>query len=82
MVSIDNNQELYIGTNKIEKSLFDSLLRKEIRLRKADVDTPTVVINADTLAQYGVMFKITRSAKREGAKVVVSMHSMNEQDDQ
>ena len=70
MVSIDKNQQYFIGTTKVESSIFDSLLRKEIRKYKAFVDTPTVVINADTSAYYGEVFRIMRVAKKDTAKVV------------
>jgi biopolymer transport protein ExbD len=70
MVSIDKNQQYYIGTKKIESSQFDSLLRLEIRKFKSFVDTPTVVINADTAAFYGEVFRIMRVAKKDTAKVV------------
>ncbi len=70
MVSIDKNQQYYIGTKKIQSSIFDSLLRNEIRKYKAFVDTPTVVINADTSAYYGEVFRIMKVAKRDTAKVV------------
>ena len=53
MVSIDKDQQYFIGTTKIDKAVFDSVLRDEIRKYKAYVDTPTVVINADTAAYYG-----------------------------
>ena len=70
MVSIDKNQQYFIGTTKVESSIFDSLLRKEILKQKAFVDTPTVVINADTSAYYGEVFRIMRVAKKDTAKVV------------
>jgi biopolymer transport protein ExbD len=70
MVSIDKDQQYYIGTTKIDKDAFDSTLRNEIRRYKAFVDTPTVVINADTAAFYGEVFRIMRVAKRDTAKVV------------
>ncbi len=70
MVSIDKNQQYYIGTTKIESNVFDSLLRNEIKKYKAFVDTPTVVINADTTAYYGEVFRIMRIAKKDTAKVV------------
>jgi biopolymer transport protein ExbD len=70
MVSIDKDQQYYIGTTKVESGVFDSLLRKEIRKYKAFVDTPTVVINADTSAYYGEVFRIMRVAKKDTAKVV------------
>ena len=70
MVSIDKDQQFFIGTTKIDRALFDSMLRKEIKKYKAFVDTPTVVINADTSAYYGEVFRIMRIAKRDTAKVV------------
>ena len=70
MVSINKNQEYFIGTTKIESSIFDSMLKMEIRKYKAFVDTPTVVINADTAAYYGEVFRIMRVAKKDTAKVV------------
>jgi biopolymer transport protein ExbD len=70
MVSIDKNQQYYIGTTKVPSTSFDSLLRLEIRKYKSFVDTPTVVINADTAAYYGEVFRIMRVAKRDTAKVV------------
>ena len=73
MVSIDKDQQYYIGTTKIDKAAFDSTLRDEIRRYKAFVDTPTVVINADTAAFYGEVFRIMRLSKRTGAKVVANV---------
>ena len=70
MVSIDKNQQYFIGTTKIESGMFDSLLRMEIKKYKAFVDTPTVVINADTTAYSGEVFRIMRIAKKDTAKVV------------
>jgi len=70
MVSIDKDQQYYIGTTKIASAIFDSMLKMEIRKYKAFVDTPTVVINADTAAFYGEVFRIMRVAKKDTAKVV------------
>ncbi len=70
MVSIDKDQHYYIGTTRIESNIFDSMLKNEIRKYKAFVDTPTVVINADTAAYYGEVFRIMRIAKKDTAKVV------------
>src|SRR5258706_7864198 len=50
IVSIDKDQQYYIGTTKIETGMIDTLLFREINKHKATVDTPTVVINADTTA--------------------------------
>ncbi len=73
MVSIDKDQNFYIGSSKVDISLIDSFLKREINRFKATIDTPTVVINADTTSYYGEVFRIMRSAKREGAKVVATV---------
>ncbi len=70
MVSIDKDQQFFIGTTKIESNKFDSMLAIEIKKYKAFVDTPTVVINADTAAFYGEVYRIMRLAKKDTAKVV------------
>jgi biopolymer transport protein ExbD len=45
----------------------------EIEKYKATVDTPTVVINADTASYYGEVFRVMRLSKRAGAKVVANV---------
>ena len=73
VVSIDKDQKYYIGTTKVDNSMIDSLLSQAINKQKATVDTPTVVINADTTAYYGEVFRIMRLSKRSGAKVVANV---------
>ena len=73
IVSIDTDQKYYIGTTKVDNSMIDSLLSQAINKYKATVDTPTVVINADTTAYYGEVFRIMRLSKRSGAKVVANV---------
>lgn len=73
MVSIDKDQNYYIGAKKIDNLMVDSLLAYEINKYKATVDTPTVVINADTTAYYGEVFRIMRLSKKSGAKVVANV---------
>ena len=70
MVSIDKNQQYYIGTTKVASTDFDSLLSLQIKKYRALKDTPVVVINADTAAFYGEVYRIMRAAKRDSAKVV------------
>jgi len=70
MVSIDKNQQFYIGTKKVAPEEFDSLLSMQIKKYRALKDTPVVVINADTAAFYGEVYRIMRTAKRDSAKVV------------
>ena len=73
IVSIDKDQKYYIGTTRVDNSMIDSLLSQAINKYKATVDTPTVVINADTTAYYGEVFRIMRLSKRAGAKVVANV---------
>ena len=73
MVSIDKDQNYYLGSSKVDNTLIDSFLTREINKYKATVDTPTVVINADTTAYYGEVFRIMRLSKKAGAKVVANV---------
>ncbi|MBM3159511.1 MAG: ExbD/TolR family protein [Bacteroidota bacterium] len=70
MVSIDKNQQFFIGTKAVATSAFDTTLSKEIARYRSQTDTPTVVINADTTAYYGEVYRIMLLAKKERAKVV------------
>lgn len=70
MVSIDKNQHFFLGAKQIDAAQFDSVLSSEIKRFKTFVDTPTVVINADTTAFYGEVYRIMRLAKKDTAKVV------------
>ena len=70
MVSIDKNQQYAIGSTRVDATSFDSLLSQEIRKYRALRDTPVVVINADTSAFYGEVFRVMKIAKRDSAKVV------------
>ena len=51
----------------------DSLLKKEIDKDKKFTDTPTVVLNIDTSAYYGMAFKIMEAAKRNKAKLAANI---------
>ena len=74
MVSIDKDQNYYIGASKVDHALIDTLLLREIdKYRKTPLDTPTVVINADTASYYGEVFRIMRLSKKSGAKVVATV---------
>jgi biopolymer transport protein ExbD len=73
VVTIDKNQQYFIAGGKIENSMVDSFLIHEIEKHRATVDTPTVVINADTIAYYGEVFRIMRIAKLNKAKVVANV---------
>ncbi len=73
MVSIDKDQNYYLGSSKVDHIMIDSFLTREINKYKVSVDTPTVVINADTTAFYGEVFRIMRLSKKAGARVVANV---------
>jgi biopolymer transport protein ExbD len=70
IVTIDKNHQFFIGTQAIEQNLLDTLLKEKIEQSRRSVDTPSVVVNADTIAYYGEVFRIMSTAKKHGAKVV------------
>ena len=72
MVTIDKDQNFYIGQNKIDPALLDSFLKKEITRVRILVDTPSVVINADTLSYYGEVYRIMQIAKKNKPVKVVA----------
>lgn len=73
VVSIDKNQKFYIGQKEVPSILLDSFIKREVDRVRLLVDTPSVVINADTISYYGEVFRIMQSAKRAGAKVVANV---------
>jgi len=73
VVSIDKDQNVYIGQHKIDPNNLDSLIKFEVNKNRSTVDTPSVVINADTASMYGEVFRVMQSAKKAGAKVVANV---------
>lgn len=69
VVTVDKEQKFYIGTQVIPSEQLDTLLTQAIIAARQTIDSPSVVINADTSAYYGEVFRIMRLAKRNGAKV-------------
>jgi biopolymer transport protein ExbD len=64
---------MYLGTTAIAEYQLDSLIKFEVEKAKLTVDTPSVVINCDTISYTGGFFKIMAAAKRNGAKVVANV---------
>lgn len=73
VVSIDKENKIYLNQQEIEVSQLDTIISSEVVKVKQFQDTPTVVINADTISFTGSFFKIMASAKRVGAKVVANV---------
>jgi biopolymer transport protein ExbD len=70
IVSIDKEHRFFIGTQQIDYHMLDSLLKYQIEQARKVVDTPSVVVNADTIAYYGEVYRIMNVAKRHNAKVM------------
>jgi biopolymer transport protein ExbD len=73
VVTVTKDQKVFIGTQQIDMQYIDSLLKKEIEKDKRFIDTPTVVMNIDTSAYYGMAFKIMEAAKRAKAKLAANI---------
>ncbi|MGZ8559310.1 MAG: ExbD/TolR family protein [Chitinophagaceae bacterium] len=73
VVTIDKDQKFFIGQKEVPSMLLDSFIKKEVDRVRLLIDTPSVVINADTISYYGEVFRIMQSAKRAGAKVVANV---------
>jgi len=73
VVSIDRRQNFYIGTKKIKEQFLDSVLTTEIDKFKLQSLTPIVIINADTAALFGQVFKVVRIAKKDSVRVLFNV---------
>jgi biopolymer transport protein ExbD len=71
VVSVNKEHQYFIGQQPVDYAMMDSLLKQQIEKAKQSVDTPSVVVNADTIAYWGEVFKIMSAAKKHGAKVGV-----------
>ena len=69
IVTIDKDHKFYIGTTPVLEANIDTLLTQQIaKLRANAIDTPSVVVNADTASLYGEVFRVMRIAKHNNAK--------------
>ena len=69
VVSVNKEHQYFIGTSRVDFNYMDSLLKFQIENARRSVDTPTVVVNADTIAFVGEVYQIMSIAKKHGAKV-------------
>jgi biopolymer transport protein ExbD len=65
MVSVDKDKNIYVGTTKIITDSLESALRKFIN--EGDSIKPAVVINADSIAQWGEIVRVMKVARKLGA---------------
>lgn len=69
IVSITKEHQFFIGQKLIPDNMIDSSVNQSIVLAKEKIDTPSVVINADTVALFGEAMRVMRIAKLNKAKV-------------
>ena len=65
VVSVDKNKNMYVGSRLINRDSLESVLRKYIN--EGDSIKPAVVINADSIAQWGEIVQVMKVARRLGA---------------
>ena len=71
VISIDKDQNFYLASKRLDPGALDSVLAEEVaKVRKNAIDTPTIVVNADSLTFYGGVFRIINIANTVKAKVV------------
>ena len=73
IVSINKEKELFIGQDKIQFDSLESILRSRLPIGDTLVK-PAVVINADSLVDWGDIVKIMEVAKKLGATTSASVH--------
>lgn len=73
VVSVDKDNNVYLNQTLINPSSLDTVIQAEVLKVKEFIDTPSVVINADTISYAGNFFKIMAAAKKAGAKVVATI---------
>ena len=71
IVSVDKSHQFYLGQTLVDHKSIDTLLKQQIEKARRSVDTPSVVVNADTVASWGEVFRVMNIAKKYNAKVGV-----------
>ena len=71
IVSVNKEHQYFLGQQPVEFTQMDSLLKRQIDNARQKVDTPSVVVNADTSAYWGEVFKIMNIGKKYNARVGV-----------
>lgn len=73
VVSIDQDQQIYLGQTKIPFDSLETMLRAQLLV--TDSVKPAVVINADSLVSWGDIVRIMQVAKGLGATTSASVSS-------
>ncbi len=65
VVSVDKDKNFYVGARQISSDSLEAALKKYII--EGDSIKPAVVINADSVAQWGEIVKVMKIARKLGA---------------
>jgi len=65
IVSVDKDKNLFVGSKAIPHDSLESVLRKYIN--EGDSVKPAIVINADSVAQWGEIVNVMKIARKLGA---------------
>ena len=65
VVSVDKDKNIYVGSRRVIKDSLEAVLRKYIN--EGDSIKPAVVINADSVAQWGEIVRVMKVARKLGA---------------
>lgn len=65
VVSVDKDKNIYVGATQIIPDSLEAELRKYIN--EGDSIKPAVVINADSVAQWGEIVRVMKVARKLGA---------------
>ena len=69
IVSVNKEHQYFLGQTPVDYNSLDTLLKIQIENAKKYIDTPSVVINADTIAYWGEIVRIMSIAKKYNVKV-------------
>ncbi len=69
VVSVNKEHQYFLGQKPVDYSSLDTLLKIEIENARKYIDTPSVIINADTIAYWGEIVRIMSVAKKYNVKV-------------
>ncbi|TAG14469.1 MAG: biopolymer transporter ExbD [Sphingobacteriia bacterium] len=70
VITVDKEQQLYIGSNKIA---FQDLEKRLGEYLAKETDKPSVVINGDSTAHLGTAIKVMQVIKKLGATPVMAV---------
>ena len=65
VVSVDKDKNIFVGARQISRDSLESVLRKYIN--EGDSIKPAVVINADSVSQWGEIVRVMKVARKLGA---------------